>query len=403
MSIITTNFSSMGLPEQLLMVLNRENYTEPTPIQLQTIPIALKQQDVLGSAQTGTGKTLAFVVPVITRILDDANVSALILTPTRELAQQVISVVKKLLGKKSTIKSVLLIGGEPFFKQSDQLKAKPKIIVGTPGRIIDHLSRRTLSPNFNFLVLDETDRMFDMGFGIQLETIINQLPEKRQTLMFSATFPAKVEKLASKYLIKPTRIFLNSKVVPLEKLKEETIMVKEVDKYKKLLLQLKERDGTVIIFVKTKFGAERLSGNLKKDNYSVSAMHGDLKQSMRVRVMNDFRNGLYKIMVATDIAARGLDVPHIQHVINYDLPSCPEDYIHRVGRTARAGAGGCAVNLITNQDQSKWDAIQRFIFPEKSSSGFQHKYKNKRKYRFEDQHRKPKKFGSFSRKTAKKA
>ncbi len=367
-----SNFHSMALPVHILQALDSMDYVTPTPIQAQTIPIALQNNDILGSAQTGTGKTLAFVIPLITKLLNNPNSSALILTPTRELAQQVINVVKKIMGPKSPIRSVLLIGGESFFNQLKQLKFGPRIIVGTPGRIIDHFSRKTLKPNFNFLVLDETDRMFDMGFGIQLEKIISQLPKERQTLMFSATLPPKIERLAAKYLIKPKRIAMNSSsaVISFDKLKEESIKVKESEKYAKLLLQLQKREGSIIIFVKTKSGADRLSDNLRKENHSSSAMHGDLKQSARTRIMNDFRNGRYKIMVATDLAARGLDVPHIQHVINYDLPNCPEDYIHRVGRTARAGADGCALNLISNHDQSKWDDIQRFISPDKFPDKF---------------------------------
>lgn len=373
MSTSSDNFHSMNLPSTLLQTLDSLNYTKPTPIQTQTIPIALSNFDILGSAQTGTGKTLAFTIPLIAHLLNNPNGSALILTPTRELAQQVVSVVKKLLGFKSTIKSTLLIGGEPVFKQLSQLKSNPKIIVGTPGRVIDHLLRKTLKPTFSFLVLDETDRMFDMGFGIQLEKIISQLPKLRQTLMFSATLPTNIEKLAAKYLHQPKRISIDPVVTFVAKLKEETIKVKESEKFATLLEQIENRAGTIIIFVKTKHGADHLANDLSKKNHAASAMHGDLKQSKRYRVMNDFRNGRCQIMVATDIAARGLDVPHIQHVINYDLPNCPEDYIHRVGRTARAGAEGSALNLVSAADQSKWYAIQRFISPEKyparSSSG----------------------------------
>lgn len=362
---ISDNFHSMNLPQSLLNTLDSLEFTKPTPIQLQTIPTALNKCDILGSAQTGTGKTLAFIIPLIAHVLNDPANAALILTPTRELAQQVIAVAKQLLGFKSNVKAALLIGGEPIFKQFSQLKSHPKIIVGTPGRVIDHLLRKTLKPNFNFLVLDETDRMLDMGFGIQLEKIIAQLPTARQTLMFSATLPTNIEKLAAKYLNQPKRISIDPIVTFVSKLKEETIKLKESEKFSNLLTQLEQRAGTVIIFVKTKYGADNLSNDLRKKNYKSSAMHGDLKQSKRQRVMNDFRNGHCQIMVATDIAARGLDVPHIQHVVNYDLPNCPEDYIHRVGRTARAGAEGSALNLVSPQDQAKWYAIQRFIDPAK--------------------------------------
>lgn len=358
-------FINFNLPKILLDSLHNLNYITATPIQTKTIPLALDSHDILGSAHTGTGKTLAFIIPLITHLINNPKSNGLILTPTRELSEQTISIIKKLCGVKFYLKSVLLIGGEPIFKQLRLLKSFPRIIVGTPGRVIDHLSRKSLHTNFNFLVLDETDRMLDMGFGIQLEKIISQLPKERQTLMFSATFPKHAENLANKYLKNPKRIAINTTNTTISNLEEETIKVTATDKFSTLLNQIEKRSGTIIIFVKTKDGAENLSKNLYKKNYKVNYMHGDLKQHKRSKVIEDFRNGRCQIMVATDVAARGLDVPHIQHVINYDLPNSPEDYVHRVGRTARAGAKGSALNLICNQDQAKWGIIQRFINPEK--------------------------------------
>lgn len=358
------SFQEMGLHPLLLKWLDQSSFTQPTPIQAQAIPLALEGKDILGSAQTGTGKTLAFVIPAITRIILAPTESVLILTPTRELAQQVINNIKQLLGRDNTIKTALLIGGEALGKQFQQLKANPRLLVGTPGRIIDHLERGTLQHNtVHFLVLDETDRMLDMGFGIQLEEIMRYLPKKRQTLMFSATIPSKIEKLAEKYLHNPERISAGEQSTPATNIKQEIIRVTESEKYSSLLLQLNQREGSIIVFVKTKMGAQGLAYKLVKENHNASAIHGDLRQQKRERVMNDFRRGRCRIMVATDIAARGLDIPHIQHVINYDLPQSPEDYIHRIGRTARAGAKGFSLALITPQDNRKWREIHNILNP----------------------------------------
>lgn len=358
------SFQEMGLHPLLSKWLAKSNFIQPTPIQAQAIPLALQDKDILGSAQTGTGKTLAFIIPAITRILNGSNDSALILTPTRELAQQVVNNVRQLLGRDNTIKTALLIGGEALGKQLQQLKANPRLLVGTPGRIIDHLERGTLRCNtVRFLVLDETDRMLDMGFGIQLEEIMRYLPQQRQTLMFSATLPPKIVKLAEKYLNNPERISVGAQSTPATNVKQEILRISEGEKYNSLLLQLDQREGSIIVFVKTKMGAQGLAYKLARENHNASAIHGDLRQQKRERVINDFRRGRYRIMVATDIAARGLDIPHIQHVINYDLPQSPEDYIHRIGRTARAGAEGFSLSLITPQDHRKWREIHSLMNP----------------------------------------
>lgn len=351
----------MNLPDLLLQALKQLNYTKPTPIQAKTIPIAINNIDILGSAPTGTGKTLSFVIPIIAHLLRNPDGAALVLTPTRELSVQVITVIKQFNKYKLNFKSSLLIGGEPIYRQISQLKAKPKIIVGTPGRVLDHLARKTISSKYSFLVLDETDRMFDMGFGIQLENIMQQISKNKQSLMFSATLPKGIEKLANKYLHKPQRVSITPKVKLVTKLTEETIMLKQAEKFNNLVEQLKSRHGTIIVFVNTKLNAQRLTTSLRQQSLKAAAMHGDLKQSMRGRVIRNFHNQTYRIMVATDIAARGLDIPHIQHVINYDLPHCPADYVHRVGRTARAGATGAALNLVSSHDKSKWNIIKKFI------------------------------------------
>lgn len=350
-----SSFHEMDLPVLLKQVLGKHSLFIPTPIQTQAIPLALQGKDILGSAQTGTGKTLAFAIPLIAKLLDESNAgSALVIVPTRELAQQVTNEIRKLLFQNSVLKIALLIGGEPIFRQLNQLQKKPRIIIGTPGRIIDHIERKTLiARNVNTLVLDEMDRMFDMGFGMQIEEIMKYLPKIRQTLMFSATLPGDIVKLAEKYLNQPERVSIEYEVTISAKIKQEIVYASEPEKYGKLIAQLCQREGSIIIFVKTKQGADQLANKLRKDDYSALAIHGDLKQHRRERAINSFRRGCNQIMVATDVASRGLDIPHIQHVINYDAPQSQADYIHRIGRTARAGAEGYALSFITPQDKRR--------------------------------------------------
>lgn len=358
-------FTDLGLPEALLSSLKSMNFTTPTPIQIQAIPIALEGKDILGSAQTGTGKTVAFSIPLITRLLNSEKDSALVLTPTRELALQVRDTIHHLLGRNSSLKTVVLIGGEAITRQLEKLKSHPRIIIGTPGRINDHLVRKTLKLHHTrFLVLDETDRMLDMGFKVQLDKIIHHLPTPHQTLMFSATLPSNALQLSKKYLVSPARISIGSTTSPVSKIKQDAIYLPETEKYERLLKELKEREGSILIFVKTKWGAERLSKKLSLDHYhQAGALHGDLRQSKRDKITSDFRHQKISLLVATDIAARGLDISHIEHVINYDLPQCPEDYIHRIGRTGRAGKEGEALCFITPQDGKKWRAIQTLMNP----------------------------------------
>lgn len=363
------NFEGFGLSQALNKSLSRMNYAEPTPIQAKAIPLALQGRDILGSAQTGTGKTAAFSIPMVEMLLRSPRGCALILTPTRELAKQVLDVVHQLLGPQSPIKTAFIIGGEPMGKQFSQLRQRPRIIVGTPGRINDHLERGSLMLNdTGFLVLDETDRMLDMGFGVQLDKILKFLPAQRQTLMFSATLPDGIIKLSSKYLNNPERVSMGATNVVALKIKQDVIRIEQDKKYNELVTQLHERTGSVIIFIKTKYGAEKMAKNLGRDGFQADALHGDLRQSKRTSVMNSFRHKKFRILVATDIAARGLDVPHIEHVINYDLPQVAEDYIHRMGRTARAGAEGSALSFVSNQDGRKWRAIELLLDPSSKSS-----------------------------------
>ena len=356
------NFLSLNLHEVLTQSILDMQFQKPTPIQAQTIPHALEGKDVLGSAQTGTGKTVAYGIPLVSYLLKKDHGCALVLAPTRELAMQVLQQLHQLLGKKSHIKSTLLIGGDSIFKQLTQLKNRPRLIVGTPGRINDHLERGSLKLNTaEFLVFDETDRMLDMGFSSQIQQIAKYLPVKRQTLMFSATMAPAIIKTAQAYLQNPVRVSVGSTTAPTDRIKQEIIKTTDSEKYNILMDQLNKTEGSFIIFMKTKHATERLALKLRGSGHTADAIHGDLRQRNREQVIRSFRAGKHRILVATDVAARGLDIPHIECVVNYDLPMNPEDYIHRIGRTGRAGKEGIAISLVTPIDGSKWRAIHKLI------------------------------------------
>lgn len=362
------DFLGFNLPPGLLNSLEEMKFQTPTPIQAKVIPEALNGRDILGSAQTGTGKTAAFGIPLAVKLIQFPKDTALVLTPTRELALQVIKMLEALL-KHSNIKAALLIGGESIFKQLKQLKRKPRLIVGTPGRINDHLLRGSLNlQKSNFLVLDETDRMLDMGFIPQIDKIIEYLPPVRQTLLFSATLPKNIISIANKYLTKPSRISVDNSQELIKNLDQEVIYVTEQDKFSHLKTQLEERKGSIIVFVKTKLGAERVVKKLREEMHKADTIHGDLTHNKRKHAIIAFRESKYRILVATDIAARGLDIPHVKHVINYDLPQCPEDYVHRIGRTARAGAKGSALCFIAPADKKRWSLIRPLLKIEGSLS-----------------------------------
>jgi len=351
-----------GLSTHVLASLEAMKFETPTPIQTQAIPLALEGKDILGSAQTGTGKTGAFAIPMVSKLLQNEIQGALVLTPTRELAAQVLVSINQILGKNSGVNVALLIGGEDIRRQLQQLRRSPRIIVGTPGRINDHIERGTIQlSKVNYVVLDETDRMLDMGFGQQIDSIIAEVAQTRQTLMFSATMPNNIMQMASKYLKNPERIAIGSCLQPVAAIDQQTIKLVEDQKYDHLVKELTAREGSVVVFVKTKFGAKKIADKLYRDHFKAEAIHGNLRQNKRDYVIQGFKNKKFRVLVATDVAARGLDVPHVAHVINHDLPQCPEDYIHRIGRTARAGATGSAVNFITPQDNRLWRAIERFM------------------------------------------
>ena len=390
------NFKLLKIEDSLKNSLQKMNFMKPTPIQAIAIPTALEGKDILGTAQTGTGKTLAFSIPLINKLILDKNAFALVMCPTRELATQVMAAIKSIISDKINIKMALLIGGEAMQKQLRQLNNRARIIVGTPGRINDHLKRKSLNLSATkYLVLDETDRMLDMGFTPQIEMVLKFVPKEHQTLLFSATLPQNILRISERYLTKPERISTGSTSIPIAKIKQSTLQVFKENKYKELIDQLISRKGSILVFVKTKRGADKMVKKLKEEGHSADAIHGDLRQSKRDRVITSFRKGLKRILIATDVAARGLDIPLIQHVINYDLPQVPEDYVHRIGRTARAGSEGSALTFLTPDDRSMWNSISRLIDPNfkptpsglrKNSRGHRRDkapYNKKRKFREE--------------------
>ena len=356
------SFSEYRLSDNLNKSLRDLRFNKPTEIQSKTIPLGIEGSDILASAETGSGKTASYLIPLINKISKEGKVSGLILTPTRELAQQVSEVCNSLLGYKSNINLALIVGGASMRNQLVQLKKRPKIIIGTPGRINDLLEKKSLILKyFNYFVLDEADRMLDMGFQDQVEKIIQYLPIKRQSLLFSATLPKEIIKLSSKYLKNPVRVNVKENKVIKTQIKQKVLNTKTEMKYDQLVDEISLRKGSILIFVRTKYSTEKLKKRLKKDTVKSLALHGDLRQNKRSRILKDFRDDKFRILIATDIASRGLDVPHIEHVINYDLPQVPEDFIHRIGRTARAGSVGEAVSFVTPNDKRMWKSIEKLM------------------------------------------
>lgn len=355
------------LPEFLQAALKRQGIVTPTPVQAAVISGALHGRDVLATAQTGTGKTLAFLLPLAARLQVRPMENALILSPTRELAEQTFTEWKKITDEVE-IPAVLIIGGDNIHKQFADLRRRPRVIVATPGRVIDHLGRKSIDLcKVHTLVLDETDRMLDMGFIDDMRRIVSTLPAPRQTLLLSATLPAEVKQLAREFLTNPLRVQIGSAVSPAALVLQEIVRVDIREKLPQLLHELSTRAGSVLVFTRTKHGAERLAKQLKLYGQKCNALHGDLRQNRRRQVLAFFKNQTVRVLVATDVAARGIDVPNIAHVINYDLPQSPEDYIHRIGRTGRMGAVGNSISFIAG-DEDKWNDIcrvARFAVPVK--------------------------------------
>ena len=355
-------FSELPLSSALQQKLAAAQFTITTPVQAATIPQALAGKDILATAQTGTGKTLAFLVPIIERLAasDSRHIEALILVPTRELAMQVCEHYDNVRSKRAP--AALVMGGVPEKKQLQALRAGAQLMVATPGRLEDFLSRRLVDlQHVSILVLDEADRMLDMGFLPSIRRIVGGLPQKRQTMCFSATLEASVAGLVNDYLKNPVRIALGSILKPAESVELQAFEVALAEKPGVLRELLYAEKGQTLIFARTKRGAERLAKNLVRDGFAAAMIHGDRSQAQRIGALNGFDEGRYKVLVATDVASRGLDVNDVAHVINYDLPAMPEDFIHRVGRTGRAGACGRASTLVSGVEVVELRHIERIL------------------------------------------
>src|SRR3954447_22752257 len=359
-----SGFHNLSLSPELLAALDRAGYREPTPIQAAFIPEALAGRDVLGQAQTGTGKTAAFVLPFFNNWTDDnrPGPQGIVLAPTRELVVQVAEEAAKLAPSRHC-RSVPIYGGQRFRQQLTQLRLGCNLVVGSPGRVLDHLSRGTLSlEHVRYVVLDEADRMLDIGFRPDIEKILRRCPSRRQTLLLSATLPPPVLRLAQRYMVDPTNINLSPERVTVENIRQSYVTVDEDRKFD-LLLRLFDREEPrqCIIFCERKRWVEDLYRLLRRKRGRVAAMHGDLPQPMRNRIMQGFRDGKIVYLVATDVVGRGIDVKNISHVINYDLPEDPENYVHRIGRTGRLGADGRAIAFVTPEQGRQLTDIELFI------------------------------------------
>ncbi|RKP44976.1 DEAD/DEAH box helicase [Trinickia fusca] len=365
------SFEQFGLAADILKAIAEQGYTKPTPIQAQAIPVVLSGRDVMGAAQTGTGKTASFSLPIIQRLLPQANTSAsparhpvraLILTPTRELADQVAANVQSY-GKHTALRSAVVFGGVDMNPQSAELRRGVEILIATPGRLLDHVQQKTTNlGQVQILVLDEADRMLDMGFLPDLQRILNLLPKERQTLLFSATFSPEIKKLASTYLRNPQTIEVARSNSTAANVTQIVYEVAEGDKQGAVVQLIRERGlKQVIVFCNSKIGAGRLARQLERDGVVASAIHGDKSQSERMQALDAFKRGEIEALVATDVAARGLDIAELPAVINFDLPFNAEDYVHRIGRTGRAGASGDALSLCSHNERKQLADIEKLI------------------------------------------
>ncbi|WP_454063904.1 DEAD/DEAH box helicase [Candidatus Nitrospira salsa] len=359
----TLSFSALGLSDFLLQDLAKAGFQEPTPIQAKAIPPALEGRDVLGCAQTGTGKTAAFIIPMIERLAQGAkgDPRGLVLAPTRELAIQIQQTVDRL-GRSRRIFATTVVGGADMNAQIRGLRQRPDIIVATPGRLLDHMWQGTIRfTKLQIVVLDEADRMLDMGFAPQLNQIMEAVPDERQTLLFSATMPTNLGDLARMSLKDPVRAMVSKSATLATGVTQTLHHTTSSDKTPLLLSLLKGNGKSVLVFTRTKHRADRLGETLERGGHRVAVLHGGRRLAQRRTALEGFRRGRFQILVATDIAARGLDVANIGHVINYDLPNVPEDYVHRLGRTARMKAEGCATSFVTVEDSRHMREIEKLL------------------------------------------
>ncbi|MDP2741262.1 MAG: DEAD/DEAH box helicase [bacterium] len=354
-----TTFGGLGIAPQLLDVLLRLGFKTPTSIQHKAIPVAVEGKDIIGIAQTGTGKTLAFGIPLVQQILKAGRGKGLIILPTRELALQVNEFIQKI-GREFGIKTAVLIGGSPIRHQIQEIRNNPCVIIGTPGRINDHIKQRTLNlHDVTVLVLDEADRMFDMGFAPQISKILQVIPKERQTMLFSATMPDGIVKIASSHMKLPVRVEIAVSGTTAENIEHELFVVKKSQKTQLLKKLLEEYKGSVLIFLRIKFGAKKICNDLRNIGISAAEIHSNRSLGQRREALEGFKLGRYRVLVATDIASRGIDVKGIELVINYDLPENAEDYVHRIGRTGRAGMAGKAISFVLPDQGHKVREIER--------------------------------------------
>ncbi|MBE9610257.1 DEAD/DEAH box helicase [Chitinilyticum piscinae] len=364
-------FAALGLAPELLKAVSEQGYENPTPIQAAAIPVVLAGQDVLGAAQTGTGKTAAFTLPILQRLLRHASTSvspakhpirALVLTPTRELADQVHDSVTQY-AKYSNLRNHVVYGGVDIKGQIPALRSGVEILVATPGRLLDHIEQKTVNlSQVEILVLDEADRMLDMGFILDIRRIFNLCRARKQTLLFSATFAPEIKKLADDFMKSPQLVQVERQNSTNESVKQELHPVETGRKRALLAHLIRLHDmAQVIVFTRTKQNADQLSRDLKRDGFAVEAIHGDRDQRARMETLAGFKEGRVKVLVATDVAARGLDISDLPFVVNFELPNNPEDYVHRIGRTGRAGATGVAISLVAPEEEKAFDQIKKLI------------------------------------------
>lgn len=355
-----SGFRELGLAGSLVTALSKKNIITPTQIQYQAIPVVLSGNDVVGIAQTGTGKTLAFGLPMIQRIAITKG-RGLIILPTRELAQQVDEMLHGI-ARQIGLRTAVLIGGEPMPKQLRQLRARPHIIIATPGRLNDHRDQKTVRlDGISIVVLDEADRMLDMGFLPQIKDTLQSVPKDKQMLLFSATMPLKIFSLASQFMQSPTHIEVVPSGTAVKEIDQEVIFVEKSGKERMLHELLNEEQGSILVFSRTKHGAIKLTRNLVREGFGADDIHGNKTLPQRRKALASFKSGRVRVLVATDVAARGIDVSDIALVINYDLPDNPEDYIHRIGRTGRAGKNGRAVSLASPDQAGDVKQIERLM------------------------------------------
>ncbi|HMR55037.1 MAG TPA: DEAD/DEAH box helicase [Candidatus Doudnabacteria bacterium] len=358
----TGGFDNLGIAPKLLEILAKHKFTRPTPIQTQSIPHAITGKDLMGIAQTGTGKTMAFGLPMIQRLAQSGGKSrGLVVLPTRELALQVNESLKKI-GGSLGLKTAILIGGEQMGKQLRALKVRPHIIIATPGRLIDHIEQKTINlSNADILVLDEADRMLDMGFAPQLKKILENVPKERQTLLFSATMPEAIVKIANSYMKTPLRIEVAPAGSAVKSVTQEIFFLERNEKLPMLKNILSQYNGSVLVFSRTKHGAKKIARDIRGMKETATEIHSNRSLNQRIEALNGFKLGKYRVLVATDIAARGIDVSGIQLVVNFDLPDSPEDYVHRIGRTGRADMTGHAISFATHDQRRDVKLIERVI------------------------------------------